>query len=57
MEMSQGNSMCSYLKQAKIFFFLFYSTKSENRRAVGGGVVGCGTTERVSPFTSGGERE
>jgi hypothetical protein len=33
-EMSQGNSLCSYLKQAKMsFFFLFFSsTKLENRR-------------------------
>jgi hypothetical protein len=29
MEMSQGNSLCSYLKQTKIEFFF---TKSENRR-------------------------
>jgi hypothetical protein len=35
MEMSQGNSLCSYLKQAKMpfFSFLFSSTKLENRRA------------------------
>jgi hypothetical protein len=31
MEMSQGNSLYSYLKQTKWHFFLF--TKSENRRA------------------------
>jgi hypothetical protein len=34
MEISQGNSLCSYLylKQAKMSFSLFSSTKSENRR-------------------------
>jgi hypothetical protein len=31
MDLSQGNSLCSYLKQAKCDFFSF--TKSENRRA------------------------
>jgi hypothetical protein len=31
MEMSQRNSLCSYLKQTKMPFFPF--TKSENRRA------------------------
>jgi hypothetical protein len=30
MEMSQGNSLCSYLKQTKKIFFFF--TKTENRR-------------------------
>jgi hypothetical protein len=30
MEMSQGNPLCSYLKQRKMSFFSF--TKSENRR-------------------------
>jgi hypothetical protein len=37
MEISQGNSLCSYIyKQAKtsfFSFFLFSSTKSENKRA------------------------
>jgi hypothetical protein len=47
MEMSQGNSLCSYLylKQAKMsFFFLFTSTKSEKKRAeqVGDGVIPVG---------------
>jgi hypothetical protein len=32
MEMSQGNSLFSYLKQIEISFF-FSFTKSENRRA------------------------
>jgi hypothetical protein len=32
METSQGNSLCSYLKQGKMSFFSFPSTKSENRR-------------------------
>jgi hypothetical protein len=31
MEMSQGNSLCSYLKPTKMSFFSF--TKLENRRA------------------------
>jgi hypothetical protein len=31
MEVPQRNSLCSYLKQAKLSFFSF--TKSENRRA------------------------
>jgi hypothetical protein len=31
MELSQGNSQCSYLKQTKMSFFSF--TKLENRRA------------------------
>jgi hypothetical protein len=31
MEMSQGNSLCSYLKQTKTSFF-FSFTKLENRR-------------------------
>jgi hypothetical protein len=30
MEISQGNFLCSYLKQTKMFFFSF--TKSEDRR-------------------------
>jgi hypothetical protein len=30
MEMSQGNSLCSYLKQKCLF--LFFSTESEHRR-------------------------
>jgi hypothetical protein len=37
-EMSQGKSLCSYLKQTKMSFFSF--TKSENRKAeqiLGGG--------------------
>jgi hypothetical protein len=32
MEMSQGNALHSYLKQAIMQFFLFSSTKSEKRR-------------------------
>jgi hypothetical protein len=31
MEISQGNSLCSYVKQTKMSFFCF--TKSENKRA------------------------
>jgi hypothetical protein len=44
MEISQENSLCSYvyLKQAKCHFFLFSSTKSENRR-----------TEQVLPSEEG----
>jgi hypothetical protein len=47
-EMSQGNSLCNYLKQTKmLIFFLF--TKSENRRAeqVLPGAVGTSRRERV----------
>jgi hypothetical protein len=50
MKMSQGNSLCSFLKQAKMSFF---STKSENRRAeqvLRGG--GCGSGE-LAPVTKG----
>jgi hypothetical protein len=36
MEMSQGNSLCSYLKQTKMYFFSF--TKLENRKARAGAV-------------------
>jgi hypothetical protein len=32
MEITQGNSLCSYLKQAKMSFFSFFSTKLEKRR-------------------------
>jgi hypothetical protein len=46
MKMSQGNFLCSYLKQTKMSFFYF--TKSENRFCRGGeglvpvGQGGCG---------------
>jgi hypothetical protein len=33
MEMSQGNSLCSYLKRTKMSFTSFFFTKLENRRA------------------------
>jgi hypothetical protein len=34
MEISQGNSLCSYVKQVKLsMFFLFSSTKMENKSA------------------------
>jgi hypothetical protein len=59
MELSHGNSLCSYLylKQAKLsflllFYFLFSSTKLENRKAeqilsgVAGGGVGTSGRER-----------
>jgi hypothetical protein len=32
MEMSQGNPLCSYLKQTKTSSYYFFFTKSENRR-------------------------
>jgi hypothetical protein len=33
MEVPQGNALCSYLKQAKMSFFIFFSyTKLENKR-------------------------
>jgi hypothetical protein len=50
--MSQGNSLCSYLKQTKMSFFSF--TKLENKRAeqvlpggVGTSGRGRGSKERV----------
>jgi hypothetical protein len=56
MEISQGNSLFGYLylKQAKIHFFLFSSTKSENRKAEG--VVLVGTSERRQVAGKGGRR-
>jgi hypothetical protein len=33
MEISQGNSLCSYKQKCHIFFSIFSSTKLENRRA------------------------
>jgi hypothetical protein len=33
MEMLQGNSLCSYLKQTKMSFFFLSFTKSEIRRS------------------------
>jgi hypothetical protein len=48
-ELSQGNSLCSYLylRQAKMsFFFLFYSTNSENRRVEQVPHRGIGTSGR-----------
>jgi hypothetical protein len=43
MEVPKGNSLCSYVKQPKISFFLLLTQKSENRRAeqvLPGGRVG-----------------
>jgi hypothetical protein len=51
MEISQGNSLCSYLylKQAKMSFLIFFSfllqnwrTGGENRSCMGGGTIGRG---------------
>jgi hypothetical protein len=33
MEMSQGHSLCSYLKQIKMFFSFLSVTKLENKQA------------------------
>jgi hypothetical protein len=50
--MSQGDSLCSYHKQAKMLFFIFPSTKLENRSAEQvlqwgeGSVGGVGTSGR-----------
>jgi hypothetical protein len=57
MEITQGNSLCSYLylKQAKMsFFFLFSSTKSENKKVN----RSCGAGGRMVPVGGrvGGER-
>jgi hypothetical protein len=52
MKMSQGNTLCSYLKQTKVSFF-FPFTKLENSRAeqvlpgVGVGVGSSGRGEEV----------
>jgi hypothetical protein len=32
MEISQGNSLCSYLKQTKISFFFFYKIREQKGR-------------------------
>jgi hypothetical protein len=40
-EMSQGNSLCSYLKQAKMSFYFFYKI-GEQEGSPGGGVLGKG---------------
>jgi hypothetical protein len=48
MELSQGNSLCSYLKETKMSFFSF--TKTEYRRAeqvLPGGVGNSGMQEKV----------
>jgi hypothetical protein len=42
-EMSQGNSLCRYLKQAKISF-LFPPTKSENREEWNSSCLGVGVS-------------
>jgi hypothetical protein len=39
MEMTQGNPLCSYLKQTKIFFFLLKIREQEDRSCLGGGGV------------------
>jgi hypothetical protein len=59
MEMSQGNTLCSYLylKQAKMSFFLFFffpATKSENRRVE---QVLWGRGKRLVPVGGGGGRK
>jgi hypothetical protein len=48
MEMSQGNSLCSCLKETKMSFFLSF-TKSENRRVeliLPGGLIPVGGKRR-----------
>jgi hypothetical protein len=44
MEMSQGNYLCSYLKQTKISFFFFYKIGEQEGRAHP--VWGIGTSGR-----------
>jgi hypothetical protein len=53
MEMSQGNSLCSYLKQAKLSVFFFPFTKSENRREEQVLPGGIGTSEREKEMGKG----
>jgi hypothetical protein len=45
MEMSQGNFLCSYLKQTKMsFFFLFYKIREQKGRT--DPILGIGTNRR-----------
>jgi hypothetical protein len=54
MEVPEGNSLSSYLKQSKMsFFFIFSYTKSENRRAeqvLPGGIGTSGRGEEVGKW-------
>jgi hypothetical protein len=61
METSQRNSLCSYLKQAKMPYFSFFFYKSENRRAEQvlprlGVCVGLGITGRGEVMGKGWKR-
>jgi hypothetical protein len=38
MEMSQGNSLCSYSKQTKLLFFFYKIAEERNRSCPGGRV-------------------
>jgi hypothetical protein len=40
MEMSQGNSLCSYLKQTKMTFYFFYKIGNRRAEQVLPGVIG-----------------
>jgi hypothetical protein len=44
MEMSQGNSLCNYLKQTKMSFFFFYKIGEQEGRT--GPAWGVGTSGR-----------
>jgi hypothetical protein len=57
MEVPQGNSLCSYLKQAKMSFLLSFFAESENRwaeRVLPGGVDTNGMEEEVGKGSGGG---
>jgi hypothetical protein len=49
MEMSQGNSLCSYLKQAKMwfFFYIIFEQKSRTDHAWEVGTTGKGWGESM----------
>jgi hypothetical protein len=54
MEMSQENSLCSYLKQTKMSYFFFFSfTKSETKRTEQVLPEGVGTSRRERMWEEG----
>jgi hypothetical protein len=46
MELPQGNSLCSYLKQAKCHVFLFYKIREQLEDRTGPACGGVGTSRR-----------
>jgi hypothetical protein len=47
MEMSQENSLCSYLKQTKMSFFSFYKIREQEAKQVLPGRVGTSGRRRM----------